>query len=131
MFAWRILLLSKMKFFLNNTLIVGIDDISKSFSNLETELANEGMTIVGFIDINHEYLGKNVGKYAVLGNLKYLMDIMKIEEVKYVLFSLKSISLPEIMKFKEMLKAHKKKFKIIPDFVSVKNGKIQYLNVSD
>ena len=131
MFAWRIFLLRKMKLFLNKTLIVGIDDISKSFSNLENELAHEGMTITGFIDTNHEYLGKNVGKYAVLGNLKYLMDIMKVEEVNYVLFSLKSISLPEIMNFKEMLKAHKKKFKIIPDFVSVKNGKIQYLNVSD
>ncbi|MBN2789044.1 MAG: glycosyltransferase [Candidatus Delongbacteria bacterium] len=131
MFAWRILLLRKMKFFLNNTVIVGIDDISKSLVNLDTELANEGMMITGFIDTNHEYLGKNIGNYAVLGNIKYLIDIMKVEEANNVLFSLKSISLPEIMSYKEILRSNKMKFKIIPDFVSVKDGKIQYLNVSD
>ncbi|MCK4980036.1 MAG: hypothetical protein KAS62_06550, partial [Candidatus Delongbacteria bacterium] len=124
-------LLKKMKFFLNKTLIVGIDEISKSFVSLENELANEGMTITGFVDTNHEYLGKNVGKFAVLGNLKYLIDIMKIEEINYVLFSLKSISLPEIMNYKDILGLNKKKYKIIPDFVSVKDGRIQYLNVSD
>jgi FlaA1/EpsC-like NDP-sugar epimerase len=89
------------------------------------------MIITGFIDTSHEYLGKNVGNYAVLGNFKYLIDIMKVEESNYVLFSLKSISLPEIMSFKEILKVNKRKFKIIPDFISVKNGRIQYLNVSD
>ncbi|MBU4487110.1 MAG: glycosyltransferase [Candidatus Delongbacteria bacterium] len=130
MFGWRYILLRKMKFFLDKTLIVGIDDVSIGLIKLENDLASEGKIIVGYVDTDDKYLGKSIDKYAVLGSIENLKEIMKIEEVNSIIFSLKSISVSRILVFRDMLEYAKITYKILPDFVEVKSGSIHYLNIS-
>jgi GT2 family glycosyltransferase len=130
MLVWRYILLRKMKFFLDKTLIVGIDDASMELIQLEYDLANEGKIIVGYVDTNDKYLGKSIDKFAVLGSIENLKEIMKIEEANSIIFSLKSIPLSKILVFRDMLEYAKISYKILPDFVSVKGGRIHYLNIS-
>jgi len=130
MIGWRYLLLRKMKFFLDKTIIVGIDDVSMELIKLENDLANEGRIIVGYVDTNEKYLGRSIDKFAVLGSIENLKEIMKIEEANSVIFSLKSIPLSKILVFRDMLEYDNISYKILPDFIKVKNGKIHYLNIS-
>jgi O-antigen biosynthesis protein len=130
MLVWRYILLRKMKFFLDKTIIIGIDDVSMEMIPLENDLAREGKLIIGYVDASSRYLGKSIDKFAVLGSIENLKEIMKIEEADSVIFSLKSIPLSKILVFRDMLEYAEISYKILPDFVKVKNGRIQYLNIS-
>ena len=130
MFIWRFLLLRRIKLFLDKTLIVGIDDVSTSVIEYENMLANEGKNIIGFVDIGESYLGKSIGKYAVLGSIDNLKEIIKIEQVNSVIFSLKSISLSKILVYRDMLEYNKVTFRILPDFIKTQGGTISYINIS-
>lgn len=130
MFIWRFLLLKRFRFFLDKTLIVGIDDISSVLIEYEKLLSGEGKNIIGYVDIGEEFLGKSIGKYAVLGNITNLKEIIKIEEVNSVIFSLKSISLSKILVYRDMLEYNRVTYKILPDFIKTDRGKINYINIS-
>jgi O-antigen biosynthesis protein len=130
MLSWRYILLKKMKFFLDKTVVVGIDNVSREFVKLEHELAGEGKTILGFVDTNDENLGKSIDKYAVLGSIENIKEIIKIEDINCVIFSLKSIPLSKILVFRDMLEYARVSYKILPDFLDAKGGKINYLNIS-
>ena len=130
MFLWRFVLLRRLRFFLDKTLIVGIDDVSRELVKYDMQLAKEGKTITGFVDTSEEYLGKSIDGFAVLGNIENLKDIIRIERANSVIFSLKSINLSKILVFRDMLEYHNVSYKIIPDLVTSKNGRVQYLNIS-
>ncbi|MFA6653333.1 MAG: hypothetical protein WCS93_03240, partial [Candidatus Delongbacteria bacterium] len=130
MFVWRFLLLRRIKLFLDKTLIVGIDDVSSSVIEYENMLAKEGKNIIGFVDIGESYLGKSIGKYAVLGSIDNLKEIIKIEQVNSVIFSLNSISLSKILVYRDMLEYNKVTYRILPDFINTQGGMINYINIS-
>ncbi len=130
MLGWRYILLRKMKFFLDKTLIVGIDEVSMELIQLENDLADEGKIIVGYVDTDDKYLGKSIDKFAVLGSIENLKEIMKIEEASSIIFSLKSISLAKILVFRDMLEYANISYKILPDLIQKKNGRINYINLS-
>ncbi|MFO7810969.1 MAG: hypothetical protein R6V47_06325 [Candidatus Delongbacteria bacterium] len=130
MLGWRFILLRKLKFFLDKTLIVGIDDVSCALAERENELSKEGKIIAGFVDTAESYLGKSIGRHAVLGGVENLKEIIRIEEANSVIFSLKSIPLSRILVYRDMLEYLKVSYRILPDFLSAKNGRIQYLNIS-
>jgi FlaA1/EpsC-like NDP-sugar epimerase len=130
MLVWRYLLLRKIKFFLDKTLIVGIDDISKCLIEHEIILANEGKNVIGYVDIGQDYLGKSIDRFAVLGNIDNLKEIIKIEQVNSIIFSMKSISLSKVLVFRDMLEYNKVTYKILPDFIEIRGGEINYLNIS-
>jgi FlaA1/EpsC-like NDP-sugar epimerase len=130
MLVWRYLLLRKIKFFLDKTLIVGIDDISKCLIGHEIILANEGKNVIGYVDIGQDYLGKSIDRFAVLGNIDNLKEIIKIEQVNSIIFSMKSISLSKVLVFRDMLEYNKVTYKILPDFIEIRGGEINYLNIS-
>ncbi len=130
MFVWRYLILRKIRFFLDKTLIVGIDEISKNLIDYEMILSNEGKNIIGYVDIGQEYLGKSIGRYAVLGNIGNIKEIIKIEEVNCIIFSMESIPLSKILVYRDMLEYNKVTYKILPEFIEVKRGEINYLNIS-
>ncbi len=130
MFVWRYILLRRIRFFLDKTLIVGIDDVSSELTGYDNILANEGKSIIGYVDTGQEYLGKSIDKYAVLGNIDNIREIIKIEQVNSIIFSLKSISLSKILVFRDMLEYNKVTYRILPDFINIKSGEINYLNIS-
>lgn len=130
MFAWRLLLLKKIPLFFSNVLIIGIDDISRKLISYPKELAKEGLIIKGYIDVKKGYIGKNIEKYPVFGSIENILDSAKLEKVKYVIFSLKSITLDKIMPYAEKLKENNIKYKILPDFFEFKNGKIVYIELT-
>lgn len=130
MFGWRFILLRKMKFFLNKTIIVGIDDVSSKLISYENDLSKEGKIISGFVDTTEENLGKSIGRYAVLGSIDNLKEIIKIEEANSIIFSLKSIPLSKILVYRDMLEYYKVTYRILPDFIDLDGGNIQYLNIS-
>ena len=130
MLGWRFVLLRKMKFFLDKTLIIGIDNVSSKLINHEQIMANEGKVISGFVDATEENLGKSIGRYAVLGNIENIKEIIKIEEANSVIFSLKSIPLSKILVYRDMLEYLKVSYRILPDLIDIDNGRINYLNIS-
>ncbi len=129
MFGWRVLILKKLKMFYNKTLIVGIDDVSIKLLDEEKTLSNDGIIIGGYIDINDDNLGKNVKKYPVFGNINNLEDVIKLENIEIVMYSLKSLSLEKIIKSKEKLDKLNVKIKILPDFLKIKKNRIQYVKL--
>ena len=131
MFIWRILLLKKLKIFHNKTLIIGIDEISIKLLDQEKTLSKDGIVIGGYIDINDDHLGKNVKKYPVFGNINNLEDVIKLENIEIVLYSLKSLSLEKIIKSKEKLEKNNIKYKILPDFLEIKKNRIQYVKLDN
>jgi len=67
---------------------------------------------------------------TVLGSIENIKEIMKIEEASSIIFSLKSIPLSKILVFRDMLEYANISYKILPDLIQVKNGRIHYLNLS-
>ncbi|MBN2544602.1 MAG: glycosyltransferase [Spirochaetes bacterium] len=131
MYLWRFFLMKKFHFLLFKTLIIGIDENSKDLINYETELANDGFKIYGFVDTQKTNSGKLIGKFPIYGNIDTLFDALISEKIECIIFSLKSIDLKFYYKYKDFLEERKIESKFLPDLINIKNQKVHFFEISD
>lgn len=129
MLFWRYILFKKTNLFQLRTLIVGIDEISQEAVNNVKLLTKMGLYISGFIDVDEKYLGKNIGKHPVFGNIKNIKDVLKLEKIEFVVISSKSLGLARTAELADLLNSKKIHYKILPDFLLIKKGKVQFLEI--
>lgn len=128
---WRLAIVRRLRLLFERAIVVGIDDTSISFVNDEKKVAKEGIEIVGFVTDDSNFLAKKVGKYPVYLNTENLVEIVKLENVSSVIFSLNSIDISKIMSFSEMLEDNEVTFKILPEKVKFKNNRYVFLEMHE
>jgi len=129
MLIWRYLLFKKTGFFLLRTLVVGIDKISQEAVSDAKLLNKEGLYACGFIDTTEQFLGKNIGKYPVYGNIQNVRDVLKLEKVECVIISAKSLGLAQTTELANLLEQKKISYKILPDLFMLKKNRIQFMEI--
>lgn len=129
MLFWRFILFKKTNFFLLRTLIVGVDKTSQEAVVNAKLLNKEGLYVCGFIDTTEQFLGKNIDKYPVYGNIQNIRDVLKLEKVEYVLISAKSLGLAQTSELANLLEQKKISYKILPDLLMIKNNRIQFMEI--
>ncbi|MBN1968163.1 MAG: glycosyltransferase [Candidatus Delongbacteria bacterium] len=93
----RLVIIRKIKLFQKRTMIVGIDENSLDLVNYEHLLNKKGLKLIGLIDQSGDYLGKSIGRFPIYGNVQDIRDIIKLEKLEHIIFSVKSLGMDNIM----------------------------------
>ncbi|PID29219.1 MAG: hypothetical protein CR982_03435 [Candidatus Cloacimonadota bacterium] len=130
MILWRVLLLKRIELFHKRTMIVGIDDNSIDLTKHEKFMRNKGLFLCGMIDGRGEYLGKSIGKYPIYGNVKKVEEIIDLEKLDHLIFSIKTIPLDSILSLRDTLSKKRVTFSILINRDNPQNGDFEFLEIS-
>jgi GT2 family glycosyltransferase len=130
MVLWRVAILKKISLFHKRTMIVGIDNHSKDLINYQKLMRAKGLHLTGLIDKRGEFLGKSIGEYPIYGNVKDIEEIIKLEKLDHLIFSIDSIDLNEILTLKPILDRCKVTFSILIEKHNPESKDLKFMELS-
>ena len=130
---WLVIKLVETKnineFFKRRALLIGVDDLTLKIAQKAQEKTDYPITVVGFLDKQHDRLGHRIAGVEVLGSFEEAENIIEKLSIEEVIFSAASIPYGEIVKFIDRFKG-RTAFKLIPETaLESSDGEIPFLEL--
>lgn len=133
--GWRWLLLKFTRsgefreWFKRRTLLVGVDELTQRIASRAASDKSYPFRIIGLLETGHQFLGEKYSGVEVIGSADELPRLIKKLSIEEVVFSGKSLSYGDIMKYVGRLGGNVG-FKVIPETaLESSNGEMPFLEL--
>ncbi len=117
------------EWFKRRALLVGVDELTERIAAKAAVEAGYPFKVIGFIETSHRFLGEKRGGVEVIGSSDELSRLIKKLDIEEVVFSGKSLSYGEIMKYVGQLGGNVG-FKVVPESaLESANGEMPFLEL--